>query len=361
MRTLLVYRDHLLPKSEHAFMRRQYVGFSALNPVWIGRRLLPDFAASGFTLGPVFSGLSGAAFKLFGHIPARDALRALNPRVLHAQFGRGGALAVPLARALGIPLVVTFHGGDAHKSAHWQFFALQRRRMQAMIDYASVFLCVSDGVRDRLIARGVPASKLRVLPIGVEITPLPPRTNPGSNILFIGRMVEMKGLPVLVDAIRRLRAQGQTAPVVLIGDGPDRKAVEAGLRGVAHIEFRGWQSQSQIAEALAAARLVCIPSVVARSGEAEGLPSVAVEAMRRAVPVIASTDAGTAGLVTNAQNGLLFPSRDANALAASIARLLANPDTALALGAAAHATVATHFDATMRSQELEQILLQAKI
>ncbi len=359
MRNILIYRDHLLPKSEHAFMHRQYVGFRELAPVWIGRRLLPDFAASGFTLGPVFSGLSGAAFKLFGHIPARDALSALNPIAIHAQFGRGGALALPLARALGIPLVVTFHGGDAHKSAHWRRFALQRARMQAMTDYASIFLCVSEGVRDRLIARGVPTAKLRVLPIGVEITPLAPRRNPGEAILFIGRMVEMKGLPVLIEAVRTLRAQGHSAPLVLLGDGPDRPAIDAALQGIPNVECRGWQSQDQIAAALAAARMVVIPSVVARSGEAEGLPSVAVEAMRQAVPVIASTDAGTQGLITNGQNGLVFPSRDAPALAPAIAGLLADPDVALKLGHAARATVATHFDAMRQSQALEQILLQA--
>ena len=361
MRNILVYRDHLLPRSEHAFMHRQYVGFSALNPVWVGRRLLPDFAASGFTLGPVFSGLSGAAFKLVGHVPAREALRALNPIAIHAQFGRGGALALPLARALGIPLVITFHGGDAHKSAHWRPFALQRLRMRAMIDYASVFLCVSEGVRDRLIARGVPPAKLRILPIGVEITPLPPRTDPGEAILFIGRMVEMKGVPVLIDAVRRLRGQGHAAPVVLIGDGPDRPAIAAALQGVQGVELRGWQSQDQIAVALAAARLVCIPSVVARSGEAEGLPSVAVEAMRQAVPVVASSDAGVGGLITSGQNGLIFPSRDANALAASIASLLANQAAALTLGAAARTTVAAHYDATQQSRELEQVLLHATV
>jgi colanic acid/amylovoran biosynthesis glycosyltransferase len=362
MRNILVYRDHLLPKSEFAFMHRQYVGFSELRPIWVGRRLLPDFAASGFTPGPVFTGLSGAGFKLFGRVPMRQALRALNPVAIHAQFGRGGALALPLARALGIPLVVTFHGGDAHKSAHWRRLpmpALQRARMQGMIDYASVFLCVSEGVRDRLIARGVPAAKLSVLPIGVEITPLPPRTDPGDTILFIGRMVEMKGLPVLIEAIRRLRAQGLTAPVVLIGDGPDRPAIQAALQGVQGVELRGWQTQDQIAAALAAARLVCIPSVVARSGEAEGLPSVAVEAMRQAVPVVASSDAGVGGLITNGQNGLVFPSRDANALAASIASLLANRATALAMGAAARATVVARYDATQQSRELEQILLHA--
>ena len=89
------------------------------------------------------------------------------------------------------------------------------------------------------------------------------------------------------------------------------------------------------------------------------LPSVAVEAMRQAIPVIASTDAGTVGLISAGKNGLIFPSRDASALAASIATMLANPDTALALGAAARATVTARFDAAHQSRALEQILLQA--
>ncbi len=345
-------------------MQRQYAAFTWLRPLWVGRRVDPALDRSAFPVAAAFTGAAGLAFKLTGRVPQFEALRALDPLCVHAQFGRGGAFALPLARKLGVPLVVTFHGGDAHKEAHWRRLpvpALQRMRMAGMIAYASLFLCVSYGVRDRLIGRGVPPGKLRVLPIGVELPALAPRAAPGNTILFIGRFVEMKGVTVLAAAIHRLRAQGVTAPVVLIGDGPDHAAVAASLAGLAGVSLPGWQSQDQIRAALAEACMLCLPSVVARSGEAEGLPSVAVEAMSMAVPVIASADAGTAGLIRDGINGRIVPSRDPDALAAAIKALLASPQMALALGETARATVAVGFDARRQSEILEQILIEARI
>ena len=357
MRPVIVYRDHILPRSEIAFMHRQYLGFDRLSPIWVGRRITADFEPGSLTLGPIFTGLGGALFKQFGIVPHLGALQSLNAACVHAQFGRGGALALPLAKALGVPLVVTFHGGDAHKSAHWGPFALQRLRMRAMIDYASVFVCVSEGVRRKLIERGVPAEKLVVHPIGVEIPPLVPRADAGDGMLFIGRFVEMKGLPVLVESMKLLRARGTKARLVMIGDGPDRPAIAAALDGVANVELRGWQTQEQIAAAITQARVVVIPSVVARSGETEGLPSVAMEAMRMATPVIASSDASTEGLIRHGDNGLIVQSRNAAAFTDAIEHLLFDPTTALALGAAGRATVEQDFNAAIQSHRLEDLLL----
>src|SRR4051812_5164098 len=144
---LLVYRDRIGAPSELSFLRRQYVGFSRLRPVWIGRTLLPDAAAVGGTamrlgghgpLGP----LRRLLFRHLGQAPrfgvsylernrsndgppaaaqSDDSVEeaawpalTLAP-VLHAQFARGGALALPLAQALGLQIVVTLHGGDISK------------------------------------------------------------------------------------------------------------------------------------------------------------------------------------------------------------------------------------------------------
>jgi len=359
-RNLLVYRDHLLPKSEQAFMRRQYVGFDALRPLWVGRRLEAGLDPAAFPVAAAFGGAAGLGFKHLGVVPGLTALRDLAPAAVHGQFGRGGAFGLPLARALGVPLVVTFHGGDAHKQAHWRWVpapALQRVRMAGMMTYASAFLCVSDGVRDRLIARGVPRDLLHVHPIGVELDDAAPRMSAGESVLFIGRFVEMKGVSVLAEAVRVLRARGVTAPVVLIGDGPDRERVAQALPDVS---LPGWQSQAQIKAALAQARLVCVPSVVARSGEQEGLPSVAVEAMSQSVPVVASSDAGVAGLIEDGVNGRIFATRDARALASVIEGMLADPAAALAMGRAARVTVERGFDAQHQSRGLEQMLLAAR-
>jgi glycosyltransferase involved in cell wall biosynthesis len=361
MPAVIVYRDTILPKSEVGFMQRQYLGFETLQPVWVGRHLESRLPPGLFRLGPMFSGLGGALFKQFGAVPDLPGLRALGAVCVHAQFGRGGALALPLAERLGLPLVVTFHGGE-DKQAHYRRFpvpAVFYRRMNRLKDYASAFVCVSRGVRDRMLARGFPAEKMVVLPIGTDRLSLEPRKDAGSGIFFVGRFVEMKGLPVLIAAIRLLRARGNRERVVLIGDGPDRRAVEHALGGIENVELRGWQSAQQVREALLTARALCVPSVRARSGEAEGLPSVAVEAMGLGVPVIASSQAGVETLVTDGVSGLMFPSRDAAALAGQIDRLVAAPDLCIALGAEAFRVVARDFDAMQQSRRLEALLLAA--
>lgn len=351
----LIYRDMLLPRSELAFMRRQYAAFTTLHPLWIGRKLAPDLDRAAFPVAAAFTGPAGLAFKLLGHVPRLAHLRSLGATIVHAQFGRGGALALPLAERLGLPLVVTFHGGDVSKDAHYRPLALLRRRRARLAAYASAFVCVSEGVRTLLIARGFPAAKAIVLPIGTDTLAEPPRQGPGNGILFVGRFVEMKGAEILLEAIAQLRAQGVTAPATLIGDGPDAPALRARAGGL-DITFAGWQPEQAVRAAMRQARLVVIPSVRARSGEAEGLPSVATEAMGMAVPVIATDIAGTAGLITPGTNGLIIPQRDPTALAAALRHLLDNSDAAERMGAAARATVAEGFDATRQSRKLERLL-----
>jgi colanic acid/amylovoran biosynthesis glycosyltransferase len=355
MSRLLVYRDHILPASERAFMRRQYLGFERLEPYWLGRRLDKDVDPVFHTLAPL-DGLAGALFKTFGRVPRVRELAGMGFVAVHAQFGRGGALALPLARRLGLPLLVTFHGGDVHKSAHYRGGlrpALLRRRQAELSEYASRFVCVSASVRARLIGRGFPAEKAVVLPIGVEALDERPSSEPRAGVLFAGRLVEMKGVAVLAEAVKILRARGVEEPVVIIGEGPDGRSLRSALGQVSGVSFLGWRSPDEVRAAMRRSRLVCVPSVVARSGEAEGLPSVAVEAMSVATPVIGSSDAGLAGVLEPGVSGLVFPSRDANALADGIERLIRDPALAAAMGRAALARAARDFDAHRQSRQLE--------
>src|SRR4029077_21056436 len=160
-------------------------------------------------------------FRHLGIVPPEPDLRALRPRLLHAHFGRGGALALPIARALGIPLVVTFHGGDATKEAHYRRRLVPRvymRRLAALQREAALFICVSEFVRDRLLARGFPPGKLEVIHQGVELPTAPP-PSPGAAaqpyVLFVGRFVEKKGVATLIEAMRLLDTSGNTTRLVL--------------------------------------------------------------------------------------------------------------------------------------------------
>ncbi len=359
-RNILIYRDDLLPKSEVEFMRRQYMSFDALRPLWVGRRVRPWLDQTAFPIGAQFAGMAGLGFKLTGHVPGLAGLRALSPALVHAQFGRGGALALPLAERLGVPLAVTFHGGDVYKGSHYRSFpipALFRLRMARLMDYAGLFICVSEAVRRKLVARGFPEAKTVVVHIGADRIEPAPRGDAGAGVLFVGRFVEMKGLDVLADAIIRLRAGGSAERFTLIGHGPDHARVAARLAGIQGVDLPGWQAPEAVRAAMRAARMVVIPSIIARSGEAEGLPSVAVEAMGQGVPVIASSDAGLDGVIASGRNGLLFQSRHDTELAGHIASLSADPAQAMALGEAGRQTAAADFNAARQSAQLQRLLL----
>jgi glycosyltransferase involved in cell wall biosynthesis len=365
--TALIYRDVILPASEEGFMRRQYIGFSRLRPVWVGRRTTPVAESAGLAVhrlggdGP-FGLVRRALFKEAGLVPDIAALRALAPAVIHAQFGRGGAFALPLARALNIPLVVTFHGGDAHKDKHYQrgFPAgLFIRRLPALMAEARRFVCVSESVRTKLLARGFPSDKLIVLPIGTDI---PPETAPApaeGPVLFVGRLVAKKGVSDLIEALQQLRAAGREPEAVIAGDGPLAGELRRQAEGLARLRFLGWQSPEAVAALMREAALLVVPSIAAADGDAEGLPSVAMEAMALGLPVVASDEAGLGGIVVPGETGVMVRARDARALAAAIVRLLADAAERRGLGLAASDLMRRDFDARVQSCRLEALLLEA--
>src|SRR3984893_396102 len=296
--TLLVYRHRLAPLSEVGFLRRFYVGFERLAPVWLGCHI--DAGADVLTSAPLRVGRGGplrvlgpTLFRHFGLWPPHPDLRALHPLVLHAHFGRGGALALPIARALGIPLVVTFHGGDATKDGLYRsrlFPTIFQLCCAALQREAALIVCVAEHVREALLARDFPAAKLKVIRYGVEPeangeTPSP-RERP--YLLFVGRFVEKKGVAHLLEAMRALEREGAAIDLVLIGDGPMAEALKLQSSGLKHARFLGWLANPEVRRLMRSALALCVPSVAAHTGDAEGLPNVVLEAMACAVPVIGS-------------------------------------------------------------------------
>jgi colanic acid/amylovoran biosynthesis glycosyltransferase len=363
--TVLIYRDVILPASEEGFMRRQYLSFSQLRPLWVGRRITPVAESSGLPVhrlggnGP-FGAIRRALFKEVALLPDLAALKAQTPMVVHAQFGRGGAFALPIARALNIPLVVTFHGGDAHKDKHYQNGfprGLFARRLPELMKEARQFVCVSESVRTKLLARGFPAAKLVVLPIGTEIPAQIPHRPSQGQLLFVGRLVPKKGVSVLIDALQQLRAEGREPEAAIVGDGVLAGDIRRQAAGLERLRFLGWQRPEAVAALMREAALLVVPSIAAADGDAEGLPSVALEAMALAVPVLASDQAGLAGVVIPGETGSLVPAQDPDKLAAAIKGLMADPQERQRLGQAAADLIAREFDARVQSRRLEALLL----
>ena len=158
------------------------------------------------------------------------------------------------------------------------------------------------------------------------------------TVLFVGRLVERKGVSHLVDAVSLLRS-GVDVRLVIVGDGPERARIEArvrerGLDG--RVAVRGRVSEAELQAAYAAADVFVLPAVIDRRGDTEGLGVVLLEAMNHRVPVIASAIGGITDIVEDGVSGLLVPPGDGTALAAALERLARAPDLSVSLGDAGY-------------------------
>lgn len=160
----------------------------------------------------------------------------------------------------------------------------------------------------------------------------------GFGVLFVGRLVERKGVRHLIDAVQRM-APERRARLVIIGDGPERERLEDQVRRAGledRVEVRGRVSDRELRQAYADSSVFVLPAIVDTRGDTEGLGVVLLEAMVYRIPVIASDLGGITDIVTHGETGLLVPPADATALAAALERLAADPVLTQRLGDAGH-------------------------
>jgi glycosyltransferase involved in cell wall biosynthesis len=209
---------------------------------------------------------------------------------------------------------------------------------------------------DRVVAiSSYTAAELRELAdVPIEVIPyttaLPePPSLPGSvggppTVLFVGRLVERKGVPYLIEAMSQLRDRAMR--LVIVGEGPERPKLEAAAQrlGLAdRVLFRGKLSAAELQAAYAQASAFVLPSVFDARGDTEGLGVVALEAMNHGTPVVASRIGGIPDVVEDGVSGLLVPPADSAALAAALRRVLDEPGLARSLGEAGRRRLHEHF------------------
>jgi len=164
-------------------------------------------------------------------------------------------------------------------------------------------------------------------------------------VLFVGRLVERKGVRYLIDAVQRL-APERHARLVIIGDGPERERLEEQVRrdGLGdRVQVRGRVSDRALRQAYAEASVFALPAIVDTRGDTEGLGVVLLEAMSYRVPVVASDLGGITDIVTDGETGLLVPPGDAASLAAAFERLAVDAPLVQRLGDAGRRLVQERF------------------
>jgi len=362
-----LFRSPLFNVSE-TFVRAHFEGLMRYRPLLIGLERKGDGPRlpGGRLLMPATAG-ERLAIRVLGRWgELGDRIAEQHPVLVHAHFATDGLLALPLAQRLGVPLVTTLHGYDVAFSRQrmllsgrlsWMRYALQCQRLA---QHGALFLAVSEAVGDRAIARGFPPERIRTHYLGVDLNLFGPgrQAREPELILHVGRLVEKKGTAVLLEALARLRTARPDARLVVIGEGPERPALErrAAELGVGGgVQFAGAQAPEAVADWMKKASVLAAPSVTARDGDAEGLPTVIVEAAASALPAVGSDHAGIPEAILEGQSGFIVPERDAGTLAARLGQILGDPELQERMGSAARRLAQQRFDASRQMRRLEEI------
>lgn len=249
-----------------------------------------------------------------------EIAKRFRPHVMHAHFGDAGLVAAPVARRLGIPLSISFHGTDLldHEVLKYNPYKATTTAATSVV-YSSFMQRVA---RERLDGRIVRLS------FGVQpelFCPQTPRadwSNP-VNITFVARLIYYKGQETAIRAMVELAKRETTRKfrLTLVGDGPDREKLQSLVLDLeAPVCFAGMVSQPEVASYVHASDLCLVCSLVADDGWEETFSYSALEAMACGKPVIA-TDTGALSETVGGGGAIVAPG-DYVALADEIERMV---------------------------------------
>jgi glycosyltransferase involved in cell wall biosynthesis len=234
-------------------------------------------------------------------------------------------------------------------------------RLLELADQPSVrFIAVSNAIRERAISYGIPEEKISVCYVGVDpakFDPIgPPVIERERRVLFVGRLVEKKGCEYLIRAFARVRRVISDASLSIIGDGYLRDNLQWLARQLdVPAQFHGALPDAEMIQLLKRTRVFCLPSVHAANGDAEGLPSVLLEAQASGVPVITSAMGGATEGIEHGVTGFKFEAGDVETLAALLIHLLTDDATATAMSVAGPLFISEKFDLFRCTERLESV------
>lgn len=288
-------------------------------------------------------------------------LKTNNIHVVLAEYGMVGAAVCKSCKAANIPLIIHFHGADAH---HMPTVDKLKFSYKIAFDYASAIVCVSTYMYDALLKLGAPPEKLFLNPYGVDLTKFEirqPELNP-PVLFFAGRFVAKKAPQVLLQAFSIVKKEIKNAKLIMAGDGPllaECKALAVSLGLTDEVEFPGVYSHVEVIEKLKRVRAFVQHSVTAVNGDSEGTPNSILEASACGLPVISTKHAGINEAVLNEKTGLLSHEFDIDAFANNMLRILKDPKLASDLGKMGAKHIKENYELHYRISVLNQIIKNA--
>jgi glycosyltransferase involved in cell wall biosynthesis len=273
-----------------------------------------------------------ARFALVGFLGAEfragvTARRESEPALVHAHWWfPSGIAATWVARMGGIPLVTTMHGTDVRMARN---IAASRPAFRHVLKHSAAVTTVSRWLADETQSIvSIERPTVAPMPVATELFDVAPGVERSKRLLFVGRLMPQKGVDLLLDALALLPAD---VGLDVVGDGPDRDALEARARGLGVAERVAWHGavkQYELPRLYQRAAALIVPS------EEEGLGLVAVEAQLCETPVVAFDSGGLGDVIQHERTGILLRERTPGALAAAVQSVLDRDDRGASLGGA---------------------------
>jgi glycosyltransferase involved in cell wall biosynthesis len=282
----------------------------------------------------------------------------------HVHFANRAAHTALFLKAMsGIPFSVTAHGQD--------FMAdLGDEDLLCEICDAAEFVAVETEFSRGLMQARCPhaAHKIHRVYNGMDLTNFlgaraRAETSAPLEILSVGRLVAFKGFDYLIEACHQLRQRSIQCHCEIIGDGPLREKLQqhiAELRLADRVTLAGALPQDCVLEKLRACDIFALASTTDDKGASDIFPTVILEAMASARPVVSTTIAGIPESVVDKETGLLVPAGESGLFADALETLCRHPDLRARYGAAGRARVEQHFQVETTVQPLVSLLPAAK-
>jgi len=260
-------------------------------------------------------------------------------------------VALLLSRVFDIRLSMTLHGPAEFVDP--EGFAI-REKVRA----AELVCTISYFGRSQIMLWSFPSDwhKLEVTPLGVDGSGWKRaefREQPEPfELISVGRLTEIKGYSLLLDAVAQLRSERREVRLTLAGDGPDRASLEHQARqlGIAdRVVFAGWRTQDELRG------LYCQSDAFAMSSFAEGVPVVLMEAMATGLPCVAPRINGIPELIRDGVDGLLFTASNTQELVSAIGTLMDNPELRRCMAESSRDQIADKYDLQKNVVQLSEI------
>ena len=269
--------------------------------------------------------------------------------LIHAHWLLPQGLCATIVRRLlnpAPPLLCTSHGGDLFGLNG----KLATRLKRCVLNEASAVTTVSHAMRETVRPIGINMEKVQAIPMGVDLQNLfiPPEDRKVSkSILFVGRVVEKKGLRFLIEAMPAILEKHPDAKLFVAGDGQELNGIKnltynLGVAG--HIQFLGALANETLPKLYQATDVVVFPSIVGADGDREGFGLVLVEALGCECAAVVTDLPAMRDIVNDGKTALVVPQQNAQQIAAKVIQLLDNPSLRRSLGEKGRQYVVQRFD-----------------